>query len=90
MLTKEIKDNVIQQFSPSSNNPGSTEAQIALLSARINQISAHLKKFPKDFHSQRGLLILVGRRRVFLRYLKKTNAASHSKLESSLKTQGLI
>ena len=90
MLTKEIKENVIKTFSPSGNNPGSTEAQVALWSTRIRQISEHLKKCPKDFHSQRGLLLLVGRRRTALRYLKRTNSASHNQLLNSLKEQGVI
>lgn len=67
------KAELIKKFARSSNDTGSTEVQIALLADRINQISGHLKKFPKDNHSRRGLQMLVGQRRSFEKYLERTD-----------------
>lgn len=90
MMVKEVKDKIVAQFARFQGDTGSCEVQIALLSQRIREISAHLKSFPKDFHGRQGLLKLVGSRRSFLGYLKRTNAASHDKLIASLKNEGLM
>ena len=71
MLTKENKEQIIKEFGRSESDSGSSEVQIALLTARIKDISQHLKSFPKDNHSRRGLIKLVGRRRTYVRYLKQ-------------------
>jgi small subunit ribosomal protein S15 len=70
MLTKEDKAKIIQEFGKGENDTGSTEVQIAMLTARIQYLTEHLKQQPKDFSSRRGLLKLVGQRRSFLSYLK--------------------
>lgn len=90
MLTKGTKELVIKKFAQSSKDTGSCELQVALLSARIKQISAHLKSFPKDNHSRRGLLGLVGQRSSFLKYLQRTNEAGHTALVAALKQEGYL
>ncbi len=64
------KGETIKKFAKSENDTGSTEVQIALLTDRIEHLTTHLKDHKKDHHSRRGLLMLVGRRRRFLDYLK--------------------
>lgn len=73
MVAQARKAELIKKFARSSNDTGSTEVQIAILADRINQISAHLKSFPKDNHSRRGLQMLVGQRRSFEKYLERTD-----------------
>lgn len=70
-LTKERKKEIIEQFKIHSEDTGSPEVQIALLTARIKELTDHLKQHPKDFHSRRGLFVMVGQRRRLLNYLKK-------------------
>ena len=77
MLTKEQKDDISKEFGKSEGDTGSTEVQIALLSARIIYLTEHLKQQPKDYSSRRGLLKLVGQRRNFLNYLKSRNMSSY-------------
>lgn len=69
-LDKQIKQNVITENARSEGDTGSTEVQIAIMHARIQQITEHLKKNRKDFHSRRGLMLLVGKRRRLEGYLK--------------------
>jgi len=69
-LTKEQKQEIVQKYGKNEANTGSTEAQIAMLTERINQLTKHFQTNPKDFHSRRGLLKMVGRRRRLLDYLK--------------------
>jgi len=90
MLPKDIKEHVIKTFAQSSKDVGSSEVQVALLSARIKQIAVHLKSFPKDYHSQRGLLLAVGQRRTQLVYLKRVDARRHEKLMKSLQANGYM
>ncbi|MAE16524.1 MAG: 30S ribosomal protein S15 [Deltaproteobacteria bacterium] len=77
MLTKEQKDEISKEFGKNEGDTGSTEVQIALLSARITYLTEHLQQQPKDFSSRRGLLKLVGQRRNFLNYLKSRNLSSY-------------
>ncbi len=70
-MDKEKKAGIISQFAISQGDTGSPEVQIALLSERINHLNDHLKLHPKDHHSKRGLLKMVGKRRGLLNYLKK-------------------
>ena len=72
-LTPERKKEIIAKFGNSANDTGSPEAQVALLSQRIDDITEHLKTNPHDHHNRRGLLLLVGRRRRILQYLSKTD-----------------
>ena len=71
MLLKEEKNSIINDHSRHESDTGSPEVQIALLTKRINDLTEHLKIHKKDFHSRRGLLIMVGRRRSLLNYLTK-------------------
>ncbi len=74
-LARETKEQVISEYAVHDGDTGSAEVQIALLTERIRDLNAHLQKFPKDNHSRRGLLKLVGQRRRLLAYLvKKDNA----------------
>ncbi len=68
-LTPEQKRQIIEEFKRHEGDTGSPEVQIALLTARIHQLTEHLKKHRKDFHSRRGLVMLVGQRRQLLNYL---------------------
>jgi small subunit ribosomal protein S15 len=74
------KKEIIKQFGRNENDTGSPEVQIALLTERIKNLTEHFKDHVKDHHSRRGLLTLVGRRRRFLDYLKKTDVESYRKI----------
>ena len=71
-VTKEDKQNVIAEFQQHSGDTGSPEVQIALLTGRIDYLTAHLQKHKKDHHSRHGLLKMVGQRRRLLNYLHNT------------------
>ncbi|MSO54008.1 MAG: 30S ribosomal protein S15 [Rhodospirillales bacterium] len=73
----ERKRELIGEFAQKNGDTGSPEVQIALLSERIKDLSEHLKVHVKDFHSRRGLLMMVGKRRRLLDYLKSTNDARY-------------
>lgn len=90
MLNAEKKQNVIKQFAINAKDTGSSEVQIALFSERIREINAHLANFPKDHHSRRGLLCLVGKRKALLGYLKKKNPKAHTEFVASLKQNGYL
>lgn len=83
-ITKEEKQKVIEEFARFPGDTGSTEVQVALLTLRINRLSEHLQKHKKDFHSHRGLLILVGKRRRLLRYLEREDKARYQALIEKL------
>lgn len=70
MITTEQKAAIIKEYGKAENDTGSPEVQIALLTARIKDLTEHMKKNPKDHHSGRGLLMMVGQRRGLLDYLK--------------------
>ena len=76
-ITKERKQSLITDFRREASDTGSPEVQIALLTERINELQPHFKENAKDFHSRRGLLKLVGRRRRLLRWLKGLDPARH-------------
>ena len=84
MLTKEQKNELIRTYGKNEHDSGSTEVQIALLTARIVYLTEHFKQQPKDFHSRRGLLRLVGRRRNFLNYLKAENMDRYQEIIKKL------
>ena len=71
MIEKEKKQSIIEEYNTHDADTGSTEVQVAVLTARIRELTAHMKEHKKDFHSRRGLLIMVGKRRKLLQYLKK-------------------
>ena len=85
MLNKQVKQDVINKYKQSSNDTGSSQVQIALITERISQIAEHLKKNPKDVHSRLGLLKLVGKRKTFLKYLEKTDRNAYNLLVAKLK-----
>ena len=72
-LNKESAGKIVAKFGKNDKDTGATEVQIALLTERINQLTEHCKQFKKDKSGQRGLLILVGKRRRMLKYIQRTN-----------------
>ena len=80
VLLKEKKLKLIDEFKAHARDTGSTEVQIALLTERINGLSDHFKLHKNDFHSRRGLLSLVGRRRRLLNYLKKKDVKKYEEV----------
>jgi small subunit ribosomal protein S15 len=81
---REKKQEIVRQHRLHESDTGSPEVQIALLTQRINHLSEHLKSHKKDFHSQRGLLMMVGKRRRLLDYLTKTDVESYRSLIAEL------
>jgi small subunit ribosomal protein S15 len=84
-LTKELKQQLIKEYAVKEGDTGSPEVQVAVLSAEISALSAHLKKHPKDVHSAKGLSGLVANRRRLLTYLKKNDQARYDALVKRLK-----
>ena len=84
MITKEMKEKIIAEYGRSEGDTGSPEVQVAILTARINDLTEHFKNNPKDHHSRRGLLMMVGQRRGLLDYLKKTNLDGYRALIEKL------
>ena len=80
MLSKEKKQAIIVEYGKSATDTGSPEVQVALLTARITELTEHLKVNQKDHHSRRGLLKMVGQRRGLLEYLKKTDIERYRSL----------
>jgi small subunit ribosomal protein S15 len=79
-LTKEVKKELFKKHGGNENNTGSTEGQVALFTHRINHLTGHLKKNHKDFNTERSLVMLVGKRRSLLDYLKKKDIAKYREL----------
>ena len=73
MISKEKKTSIINEYARKAGDTGSPEVQIAVLTARINELTDHLKTNQKDHHSRRGMYKMIGRRRGFLDYLMKTD-----------------
>ena len=71
VMTAEARAALIKEYATKPGDTGSPEVQVALISARVAMLTEHLKAHPKDFHSRRGLLVLVGQRRGLLDYVKK-------------------
>lgn len=85
MINKTKKKKIIDKFKEHVEDTGSAAVQVALLSERISYLNEHLKMHKKDFHSRRGLLILVGRRRRLLTYLKSTDLQGYEEIVKELK-----
>ncbi len=83
-LSVEDKAAVVQKHARGTNDTGSPEVQVALLSARISELSGHFAKHAKDHHSRRGLLKMVNQRRSLLDYLKRKDQGRYSKLIAEL------
>ncbi|WP_461204416.1 30S ribosomal protein S15 [Clostridium sp. DL1XJH146] len=79
-MLRERKDELIKEYATHEGDTGSPEVQIALLTERINQLNEHLKVHKKDHHSRRGLLMMVGKRRGLLNYLKKQDIERYRSL----------
>ena len=84
MITAETKKEIIEKYGRTPGDTGSPEVQVALLTARINDINEHFKAHPKDHHSRRGLLKMVGQRRGLLEYLKKNDIEGYRELIARL------
>lgn len=79
-ITPERRTALIAEYATAEHDTGSPEVQVALMSERITNLTEHLKTHAKDFHSRRGLLMLVGQRRSLLDYLKKKNSKRYQDL----------
>ena len=79
-ITAERKQEVIQEYKTGESDTGSPEVQVAILSERIRNLTEHLQTHKKDFHSRRGLLVMVGQRRSQLDYLKRKNVGRYEQL----------
>ena len=84
MITKEKKTEIINQYARKPGDTGSPEGQVAVLTERIQELTEHLKANPKDHHSRRGLLKMVGKRRGLLAYLKKNDIEGYRELIAKL------
>ena len=80
MISKEKKTAIIKEYGRTEGDTGSPEVQVAVLTARIQELTEHLKEHPKDHHSRRGLLKMVGQRRGLLRYLKEKDIERYRSL----------
>ncbi len=83
-LTKEVKAQIVADFGANAQDTGSTQVQVAILTAEINQLNEHLKTHFHDFHSRRGLLMKVGQRRSLLKYLRENDANAYKELIAKL------
>ena len=84
MISKEQKAEIVKEYGRTPEDTGSPEVQVALLTARITELTDHLKDNPNDHHSRRGLLKMVGQRRGLLAYLKKIDIERYRALIDSL------
>ncbi|GLB46986.1 30S ribosomal protein S15 [Philodulcilactobacillus myokoensis] len=83
-LTQANKDSIIKKYAQHEGDTGSTEVQVAVLTADINEINQHMKTHKKDHHSQRGLMKKIGHRRNLLAYLRNKDVVQYRKLIKSL------
>ncbi len=79
-LTKERKESLVKEYGRGTNDTGSVEVQVAILTEEIKELTEHLKEHIHDFHSKRGLLQKVGRRKSLLAYLKRTDVVRYREL----------
>ena len=84
MLSKRIKENTVKKTQRHDKDTGSAEAQVALLTRQIEELSTHLRKHKKDFHSRRGLLQMVADRRTHLKYLARKDEKAYAGLIKKL------
>lgn len=83
-ITKERKSELVKKFGKNEKDTGATEVQIAILTEEINNLTEHLKEHTHDYHSKRGLQMMVGKRRSLLDYLKNNDVASYRKTIEAL------
>lgn len=84
MISKEKKQAIIKEYARCEGDTGSPEVQVAVLTARISELTEHLKSNPKDNHSARGMYMMIGQRRGLLDYLKKTDIERYRALIAKL------
>jgi small subunit ribosomal protein S15 len=84
MLTKEEKAKIVKDYARFEGDTGSVEVQVALLTATINKLTVHMQQNKKDFHSNRGLLMMVGKRKSLLEYLKNNDVNRYRDLVAKL------
>lgn len=84
MLKKEVKTDLIKKFARNTADTGSTEVQIAILTEEINRLTDHMKEHKHDFHSLRGLMKKVGKRRDLLNYLRRTDVPKYREVIKEL------
>lgn len=84
MISKEKKQAIIAEYGRTPGDTGSPEVQVAILTARIQELTEHLKVNQKDYHSRRGMLKMIGQRRGLLAYLKKTDIERYRALIAKL------
>mgnify|MGYP001428702793 FL=1 len=84
MLTQEEKQSIMKEYARHENDTGSVEVQVAVLTEEINRLTAHMKEHKKDYHSNRGLLKKVGRRRNLLTYLRNEDVNRYRELITRL------
>ena len=84
MITKERKAELIKQFGKDEKDSGSAAVQVAILTERIRELTEHMKMHKKDFHTRRGLLMLVGKRRRLLSYIKQGDIEAYRSLIKEL------
>lgn len=89
-ISKERKQELIKKFGKNENDSGSAPVQVAIMSDRISELTEHMKSHPKDFHTRRGLLMLVGKRRRLLSYIKNKDIEAYRKLIEELKIRDNI
>ena len=83
-IAQQEKAELVKNYGRGENDTGSTEVQVAILTTRINNLTEHLKTHKKDFHSRRGLLVMVGQRRRLLDYLNSNSNERYAELIKSL------
>lgn len=88
MLATAVKAEIVKTYQKSKNDTGSSEVQIALLTARINELTEHLKVHKHDFHTRYGLTKLVSQRKSLMRYLKRVDLTSYLSLVKKLDIRG--
>lgn len=88
MINLKNKKEVVKKYGENEKDTGSAAVQIAMMSQKINELTEHLKSNTKDFSTKRGLLMLVGRRKRFLSYLKKNSVAEYRELIKKLGIRG--
>ena len=84
MITKEQRAQIVAEYGKNEHDTGSSNVQVALLTARIKDLTEHMKRHPQDFHSRRGLLMLVGQRRRMLVYIRNNDINEYRELIGKL------
>ena len=87
-ISNEDKKKYVEQFGKDSNDTGSSEVQIAILTHRIRELTEHVKTHKKDHHTRRGLVMLVAKRKKMMKYLMRSNSASYLNVIKELSIRG--